>query len=108
MPPRSAAHRSGLPAIGTIARTGRLQAGLRSWYRKLGCKPGAAAAVDPGKTVHRTIARCADRSEVVSYVITGMGHSWPGGTDEGLGDPDTKINAVDVMWAVFKAHPRRA
>lgn len=86
----------------------RMQAGLRTWYRKLGCTPGATAPVDPGKTVNRTAATCADRSDVVSYFISGMGHSWPGGTEDGLGDPDTKINAVDVMWTFFKSHPRRS
>jgi poly(3-hydroxybutyrate) depolymerase len=37
-----------------------------------------------------------------------MTHSWPGGTDVGLGDPTTKANAVDLMWSFFATHPRRS
>jgi polyhydroxybutyrate depolymerase len=82
-----------------------IQDGLRTWYQKLGCAPGAAVWVDPGKTVSRTTAGCADGSQVVSHVITGMGHAWPGGTNAGLGDPTAQISAVDTMWAFFAAHP---
>ena len=84
---------------------GRVEEGLNAWYQKLGCTPGAPTLVDPDKTVTRTPARCADGSEVVSHVITGMGHQWPGGTVAGLGNPTTQINAVDTMWAFFHAHP---
>jgi polyhydroxybutyrate depolymerase len=84
-----------------------LEIGLAQWRRKVECTAGRTAWVDPGKTVNRTAARCRDGSEVVGYTITGMGHSWPGGTGAGLGDPTVRINAVDVIWDFFKAHPER-
>jgi hypothetical protein len=31
--------------------------------------------------VNRTIARCADGSDAIHSVVTGMGHSWPAPTD---------------------------
>jgi polyhydroxybutyrate depolymerase len=82
-----------------------IEDGLRVWYQKLDCTPRAAIWADPGQTVSRTTAGCADSSQVISYVITGMGHAWPGGTDVGLGAPTAQINAVDTMWASFVAHP---
>jgi polyhydroxybutyrate depolymerase len=84
---------------------GRIEDGLRAWYQKLGCTVGAPVWVDPGQTVSRTTAGCADGSQVISHVISGMGHAWPGGTSAGLGDPSAQINAVDTMWAFFVAHP---
>jgi poly(3-hydroxybutyrate) depolymerase len=81
--------------------------GMQVWRRKLGCAPVRAASVDAAKTVRRTTARCRDGSDTVLYDITGMDHRWPGGTSAGLGDPDTAVNAVDVMWAFFAAHPKR-
>ena len=83
---------------------GAITDGLRAWYQKLGCTAGAAVRVDPGRTVSRTTAACADGSQVISPVISGMGHAWPGGTSAGLGDPNAQINAVDTMWAFFVAH----
>lgn len=86
----------------------RVLRGLATWERNVRCTPAGTTTVDPARTVRRTVARCADGSQVVSYTIAGMGHRWPGGAQEGLGDPDTKINAVDVIWAFFVAHPRRS
>jgi polyhydroxybutyrate depolymerase len=83
---------------------GRLEDGLHTWYQKLGCTAGTADWVDPTKTVSRTVAGCADGSQVISYVVSGMGHAWPGGTNAGLGDPTAQINAVDTMWPFFVAH----
>ncbi|HEX7746199.1 MAG TPA: PHB depolymerase family esterase [Micromonosporaceae bacterium] len=84
-----------------------LENGLDKWRRKLGCVTGKPAGVDSGRTINRTAARCADGSEVVGYTISGMGHAWPGGTQAGPGDPTVKLNTVDLIWAFFKAHPRR-
>ncbi|HEX2774506.1 MAG TPA: polyhydroxybutyrate depolymerase [Micromonosporaceae bacterium] len=83
-----------------------LEDGLDKWRRKLGCITGKTAWVDPGQTINRSPARCADGSEVIGYTISGMGHAWPGGA-AGIGDPTVKLNTVDLIWAFFKAHPRR-
>ncbi len=82
-------------------------AGLAAWQRKAGCTATAAEWADPGKTLSRAAATCANGTEVVDYTVRGMGHSWPGGTTAGLGDPTTQANAVDLMWAFFAAHPRQ-
>ena len=83
--------------------------GLETWQQRVGCQPGAPEWIDPGQTVYRFVAPCADGSEVASYTVLSMGHQWPGGADvAGLGDRDTAINAVDVMWEFFLRHRRTA
>lgn len=94
--------------IGLSDRASTFNEGLGQWRSKQGCKPAAQGHYDKAKQIAWHRARCADGSEVVDYQITGMGHVWPGGTDAGLGSPTQKINAVDVMWDFFAAHPLRA
>jgi polyhydroxybutyrate depolymerase len=84
-----------------------IKAGLGRWREGLRCGTGPAVWVDAGKTISRTSTRCADGSDVVVYAITGMGHSWPGGADVGLGAPRVKLNATDLIWEFFAAHRLR-
>jgi polyhydroxybutyrate depolymerase len=46
----------------------------------------------------------------VEYFIDDMGHVWPGGVnrlpERLVGKSSNKINATDVIWNFFKAHPR--
>jgi len=81
-----------------------LVGGMRAWYRKMSCTEKEPVWVDPGKTVNVSTASCADGSDTAFYTVNGMGHSWPGGANAGLGDPKAQINAVDTMWAFFKSH----
>jgi len=94
--------------IGSLDRATTYNEGLDKWWAKQVCKAVAHGYYDKEKTISWNRAKCADGSEVVDYQITGMGHRWPGGTNAGLGAPEVKINAVDVMWEFFAAHPLRA
>ena len=42
----------------------------------------------------------------------GLGHIWPGGKnrlpEKWVGKPSDSLNATDVIWEFFKAHPRTA
>jgi polyhydroxybutyrate depolymerase len=86
--------------------TSGFRAGLDLWRERLRCTAGPAVWVDAEKTISRTSARCRDGSDAVEYLISGMGHKWPG-SDAGLGDSRVKINATEVIWDFFAAHPRR-
>lgn len=87
----------------------RSLAGVRAWRTKLDCEQAPAEWADAGQTVARTASTCADGSDLVSYTIKGMSHSWPGGDSaDRMADATTRINAVDAMWAFFAAHPRRS
>ena len=48
------------------------------------------------------------RGDVVLYVITGGGHSWPGGERmmEALDPPSQDISATPTIWQFFVAHPK--
>jgi polyhydroxybutyrate depolymerase len=47
---------------------------------------------------------------VVYYTIEGAGHTWPGGLsllpESMVGKRTDKLDATDVIWEFFKAHPR--
>jgi polyhydroxybutyrate depolymerase len=81
------------------------QAGLKTWRERLRCRPVEAT---PGgaRTVIRSSARCADGSDVEVYVVTDMGHSWPGAKQGQLALPGAPIVATDILWDFFAAHPR--
>ncbi|RLP95226.1 PHB depolymerase family esterase [Micromonospora sp. CV4] len=82
------------------------EAGMRTWQQRLRCKPSPKASGVPGVT--RTMARCADGSDVSIYTIASMGHSWPGATTGQLAAPTAGLSASDLMWEFFAAHPRKA
>lgn len=58
-----------------------------------------------------TYTGCASNARVELYAITGEGHEWPGGPTMPpritalLGPQSSAIDANDVMWAFFVAHP---
>ncbi|MEU4621860.1 PHB depolymerase family esterase [Actinoplanes sp. NPDC023801] len=80
-------------------------AGLKKWRERLRCRP---LPVPPPVTdgVERSRTRCADGSDVEVYVVTGMGHAWPGAKSGELALPDAPIVATDLLWDFFAAHPR--
>jgi polyhydroxybutyrate depolymerase len=51
---------------------------------------------------------CPKSLAVESYVVKDNGHAWPGGKrGSRMGNaPSTAMNATDVIWAFFKAHPK--
>jgi polyhydroxybutyrate depolymerase len=51
---------------------------------------------------------CAPPIGVEIYSVEDNGHAWPGGkSGSRLGDtPSTSLNATDVIWAFFRAHPK--
>ncbi|WP_240670525.1 alpha/beta hydrolase family esterase [Actinoplanes solisilvae] len=78
------------------------QAGLTKWRERLDCKP----VETKGKGFTRSKAKCADGSDVEVYVVTDMGHSWPGAKKGPMAIPDAPIVATDLLWAFFAAHKK--
>jgi polyhydroxybutyrate depolymerase len=83
--------------------------GVDTWRSRLACAaPSAAAGGEPA--VHRTVTRCQDGSDVDASVIDGGGHAWFGATKGELADTAAggpKVQATEVLWAFFAAHPRQ-
>ncbi len=51
-------------------------------------------------------SNCNNNSEIHFYMTRDGGHSWPGGVKYLPGDEPSKvINADDLMWEFFQAHP---
>ena len=97
-----------LSIIGADDRTAdALEIRLGQWRREYGCTDGAPVWVDKGKTVNRTTSTCPGGMEIVGYTVNGMGHRWPGGAEVGLGDPAAALDATEVIWNFFAAHPKR-
>jgi len=95
-----------------------VQTGIDRWVAHNGCPAtpvvgptlsGAPGTIDEGQTVTRiTYGPGRDGAEVVLYRFTGSGHVWPGSTmavPRLLGRATTLLDANEVMWEFFAAHP---
>ncbi|MFG2332770.1 alpha/beta hydrolase family esterase [Streptomyces sp. NPDC048604] len=78
--------------------------GIKSWSERLGCKARRPENVK-GKTT-RTRAECRDKSVVTTYRLPDMGHNWPGSKDLTMGETTTGLDATDLIWEFFEAHPK--
>jgi polyhydroxybutyrate depolymerase len=81
------------------------------WATQDGCASKTHTSRPSTGVTLRSYSHCADGAAVELYEVTGEGHEWPGGpvmpsliTSE-LGPQSTAIDANDVMWSFFKAHP---
>jgi polyhydroxybutyrate depolymerase len=83
---------------------------LAKWAADEGC--GSTAAEDTVsahvKLVHHD--GCRDGSIVELYVVDGGGHAWPGSTfsqsiERVVGPTTFEIDANQLMWSFFEAHP---
>jgi polyhydroxybutyrate depolymerase len=88
---------------------------IRAWVTANGCPETPATVNEPhhaedGTAVTRyTYGPGKDGSEVVSIIIAGGGHTWPGRQPlvKILGKSTKNISANDVMWEFFQRHPRK-
>ena len=54
---------------------------------------------------------CKDNSEVIFFRVNEGGHTWPGGPradsleEKGMGKTNKDINATNLIWKFFEAHP---
>lgn len=53
---------------------------------------------------------CAAGTSVELYTVEGYGHSWPGGEPgfRGASEPTQEIDASEIIWRFFEAHPKGA
>lgn len=77
------------------------------WARAAACGATPTSKED-ARVIHWTWP-CASGAAVELYQLKDNGHAWPGGqAGSRRGDrPSDAIDATEVMWAFFKAHPRR-
>jgi polyhydroxybutyrate depolymerase len=83
---------------------------LGEWAVIDGCAgPARGEPVSPSVTVVR-YDDCREGSAVELFVVDGGGHTWPGSTlskasEPVLGETTDEINADEVIWQFFQAHP---
>ena len=87
-----------------------IEQNLAQWRELDGC-PAKPANDERAAGIERvTFDNCGAGAVVVEYFIDDMGHVWPGGINRLpariVGKPSDKINATDVIWNFFKAHPK--
>jgi polyhydroxybutyrate depolymerase len=70
------------------------------WESFDGCSTGPSQALRYFTITESTWSPCNDLSAVASYVIQGGTHTWPPAAGA-----DRYLNASQVIWAFFSAHP---
>jgi polyhydroxybutyrate depolymerase len=78
-----------------------------SWKKFDRCPDAALTASHDGVT-HSAWSPCAGGTGVELYKIESGGHAWPGGQRMSriLDAPSNAIDATQVAWNFFSAHPR--
>jgi polyhydroxybutyrate depolymerase len=81
---------------------------VNTWRALDGC-PDSAATTTAGTVTHSVWAPCRHGTAVELYTIQGGGHAWPGGRRMAgfLDEPSNALDATEVAWEFFVAHPRR-
>ncbi len=91
------------------------RATMQFWAAKANCNTVPQVIhqkplVNDGTSVDQyTFSGCTAGTSVVYYIVQGMGHSWPplsGNADTG-GPTSQNIDATDVVWDFFAAHPKQ-
>ena len=80
---------------------------VAEWARADGCVSGPNREQVTEHVAAVAYADC-DGRDVILYVIEGGGHTWPGAEDDagGAGPTTHEIDANELIWAFFVAHPR--
>jgi polyhydroxybutyrate depolymerase len=77
------------------------------WGEHNGCDPEPVEEQVSEHVTRTSYGGCADGAEAVLYTTEGDGHTWPGSAAvPRLGPVTQEIDATDLMWEFFEAHPR--
>jgi polyhydroxybutyrate depolymerase len=94
-----------------VVRYGQTESVLPHWVENNECK-GTPVRRKISEDVTQTIyGSCKDNSEVLFFRVNKSGHTWPGGPradsleEKGLGKTNKDINATNLIWSFFEAHP---
>lgn len=84
---------------------------VAGWRRIDDCAAPTSATSDHG-VITTSTAACAHGRTVELVTVAGAGHQWPGSPDRpviqdalGLDAPFPDLNATDLIWSFFAAHP---
>jgi polyhydroxybutyrate depolymerase len=75
------------------------------WATRNGCDPEPVITVHVETVNMHSWTNCKEDADVILYALEGHGHSWPG-SSMAFGELTSQaINATDIMWDFFQAHP---
>ena len=79
---------------------------MEVWSEMNGCSAEPDTIYEQDGVLGRRWSDCDDGSEVVVYLTSDGGHSWPGGNPgtPGADPPSSAISASDMMWEFFAQH----
>ncbi|MGH2632270.1 MAG: alpha/beta hydrolase family esterase [Tepidiformaceae bacterium] len=82
---------------------------MAGWAEHNGCSGGPETTAITADVSTESYSGCTG-GDVTLYVVQGGGHTWPGAADNvpygGAGATTHEINASELIWAFFAAHPR--
>ncbi len=75
------------------------------WAQRDGCTDAPSVTAPADQVTLRTWSGCQGNAEVVLYTLADEGHSWPGSQTMPPAITSQAVNATDLMWDFFAAHP---
>jgi polyhydroxybutyrate depolymerase len=75
------------------------------WAERNGCDPTPIITTPQDTVTVRSWSNCIDDADVILYSLENHGHSWPGSSVMPSTITSQAINATDIMWDFFQAHP---
>ncbi len=82
--------------------------GAAWWATKDGCAPTPKVVTNSDGTVETTLYSGGKNGTEVELVTLAKGsHAWPGGFNQAGRETDSGLDAAQVLWDFFQAHPRR-
>ncbi len=82
-----------------------IEAWAVAWAKRDGCKEAPDLTQPATAVTVRTWSGCNGNAEVILYSIADEGHSWPGSPTLPSAITSQAVNATDLMWDFFQAHP---
>lgn len=75
------------------------------WATRNGCSSTPKVTTPMNTVTVHTWSNCKDHVEVILYSLANHGHSWPGSPVMPESITSQAVNASDLMWDFFQAHP---
>src|SRR5215208_337203 len=100
--PRHSGQAAALRGQAAAAPAGACLGGLAAHN---GCASASTVMFQQGDVSGETWGHCCNSADVTLYTIAGKGHSWPGSAMPAQ-IITRDIDATDVIWEFFAAHPK--
>jgi polyhydroxybutyrate depolymerase len=75
------------------------------WAERNGCDDAPVITTPVETVTMHSWTNCKEDADVILYALEGHGHSWPGSSMLHGSITSQAINATDIMWDFFQAHP---